>query len=65
MDAAKAAGLPMTFAMTFPPGTHAMWIRYWLAAGGIDPDKEWVGLENYVRVFTDPAVLGALGNTAL
>jgi nitrate/nitrite transport system substrate-binding protein len=36
-DAAKAAGSPMTFAMTFPPGTHAMWIRYWLAAGGIHP----------------------------
>ncbi|HLG22247.1 MAG TPA: CmpA/NrtA family ABC transporter substrate-binding protein [Candidatus Manganitrophaceae bacterium] len=29
-----------TFAMTFPPGTHAMWIRYWLASGGIDPDKD-------------------------
>src|SRR5438552_10321804 len=25
---AKAAGDPMTFAMTFPPGTHAMWMRY-------------------------------------
>jgi nitrate/nitrite transport system substrate-binding protein len=37
VDAAKAAGHPMTFAMTFPPGTHAMWIRYWLAAGGINP----------------------------
>jgi nitrate/nitrite transport system substrate-binding protein len=36
-DAAKAAGTPMTFAMTFPPGTHAMWIRYYLAAGGIHP----------------------------
>jgi len=24
-------------AMTFPGGTHDMWIRYWLAAGGIDP----------------------------
>ena len=36
-DAAKAAGHPMTFAMTFPPGTHAMWMRYWLAAGGINP----------------------------
>src|SRR3989338_10874672 len=22
-----------TFAMTFPPGTHAMWMRYWLASG--------------------------------
>jgi len=36
-DAAKASGTPMTFAMTFPPGTHAMWLRYWLAAGGIHP----------------------------
>ena len=26
--------------MTFPPGTHAMWMRYYLAAGGIDPDKD-------------------------
>jgi len=29
-----------TFAMTFPPGTHAMWMRYWLASGGVDPDKD-------------------------
>ncbi|MBI3677171.1 MAG: ABC transporter substrate-binding protein [Proteobacteria bacterium] len=27
-------------AMTFPGGTHDMWVRYWLAAGGIDPDKD-------------------------
>jgi nitrate/nitrite transport system substrate-binding protein len=39
-DKAKAAGAPLTFAMTFPPGTHAMWIRYWLASGGINPDKD-------------------------
>jgi nitrate/nitrite transport system substrate-binding protein len=31
---------PLTFAMTFPPGTHAMWMRYYLATGGIDPDKD-------------------------
>ncbi len=37
---AKAAGQAMTFAMTFPPGTHAMWLRYWLASGGIHPDKD-------------------------
>jgi nitrate/nitrite transport system substrate-binding protein len=37
VDKAKADGRPMTFAMTFPPGTHAMWIRYWLAGGGINP----------------------------
>jgi nitrate/nitrite transport system substrate-binding protein len=37
---AKAAGTPLTFAMTFPPGTHAMWMRYWLGSGGIHPDKD-------------------------
>src|SRR5205085_3384907 len=26
-----------TFAQTFPTGTHAMWIYYWLAANGIHP----------------------------
>lgn len=40
VDAAKAAGTPLTFAMTFPSGTHAMWMRYFLAAGGINPDKD-------------------------
>jgi nitrate/nitrite transport system substrate-binding protein len=39
-DKARASGEPLTFAMTFPPGTHAMWIRYWLASGGIHPDKD-------------------------
>src|SRR6186713_1701866 len=39
-DKAKADGEPLTFAMTFPPGTHAMWIRYWLASGGVHPDKD-------------------------
>jgi nitrate/nitrite transport system substrate-binding protein len=37
---AKAKGSPMTFAMTYPPGTHAMWMRYWLGSGGINPDKD-------------------------
>jgi nitrate/nitrite transport system substrate-binding protein len=37
VDEARAKGNPLTFAMTFPPGTHAMWIRYYLAAGGINP----------------------------
>jgi nitrate/nitrite transport system substrate-binding protein len=37
---AKAKGSPLTFAMTYPPGTHAMWMRYWLASGGINPDKD-------------------------
>ncbi len=29
-----------TFAQTFPTGTHAMWLYYWLAANGIDPMKD-------------------------
>ncbi|HEV8617792.1 MAG TPA: CmpA/NrtA family ABC transporter substrate-binding protein [Methylomirabilota bacterium] len=37
---AKAKGAPLTFAMTYPPGTHAMWVRYWLAAGGLNPDRD-------------------------
>ena len=40
VEEAKKKGTPMTFAMTFPPGTHAMWMRYYLAAGGIHPDKD-------------------------
>ncbi|HET6223459.1 MAG TPA: CmpA/NrtA family ABC transporter substrate-binding protein, partial [Dongiaceae bacterium] len=36
----KAAGKEIKAAMTFPGGTHDMWIRYWLAAAGIDPDKD-------------------------
>jgi nitrate/nitrite transport system substrate-binding protein len=40
VDKAKSLGEPLTFAMTFPPGTHAMWMRYYLAAGGIHPDKD-------------------------
>jgi nitrate/nitrite transport system substrate-binding protein len=36
----KASGKSVKAAMTFPGGTHDCWIRYWLAAGGIDPDKD-------------------------
>jgi len=33
----KSAGKPFNMAMTFPVGTHNMKLRYWLAAGGINP----------------------------
>jgi len=36
----KAAGNEVKVAMTFPGGTHDLWVRYWLAAGGIDPNKD-------------------------
>ncbi len=35
-----ADGKKVSVAMTFPGGTHDLWIRYWLAAAGIDPDKD-------------------------
>jgi len=36
----KAEGKEVKVAMTFPGGTHDLWIRYWLGAAGIDPDKD-------------------------
>lgn len=36
----KAEGKEVKVAVTFPGGTHDLWMRYWLAAGGIDPDKD-------------------------
>ncbi len=38
--AKRAKGKEFTGAHTFPGGTHDLWIRYWLAAGGIDPDND-------------------------
>ena len=40
LKAAFAAKKDNKVAMTFRGGTHDLWIRYWLAAGGIDPDRE-------------------------
>jgi len=41
IDLLKRKGAPvLKVAMTFPTGTHNYWIRYWLAAAGIDPDKD-------------------------
>jgi nitrate/nitrite transport system substrate-binding protein len=36
----KAEGAMAKIAVTFPGGTHDLWMRYWLAAGGIDPDRD-------------------------
>lgn len=38
---------PAVFAQTFPTGTHAMWLYYWLAAQGVDPMRD-------VRIVTLP-----------
>lgn len=38
--AKKASGKAVSAAMTFPGGTHDLWMRYWLSAAGIDPNKD-------------------------
>ena len=40
VDTAKAKGKKFKAAVTFPGGTHDLWMRYWLAANGIDPNKD-------------------------
>ncbi len=37
LRARVASGEPLTLAQTFPTGTHALWLYYWLAAHGIHP----------------------------
>jgi len=37
----KANGeAPLTFGMTFPFSTHNYHLRFWMAAGGVDPDED-------------------------
>lgn len=36
-DQSKASGKPFNLGMTFPVGTHNYMMRYWLAAGGVNP----------------------------
>ncbi|QGM44297.1 CmpA/NrtA family ABC transporter substrate-binding protein [Methylocystis heyeri] len=37
----EAQGLePLTFGMTFPFSTHNYQLRYWMAEGGVDPDRD-------------------------
>jgi len=38
--ARQAGGKKFKAAVTFPGGNHDLWTRYWLAANGIDPNKE-------------------------
>jgi nitrate/nitrite transport system substrate-binding protein len=56
----RARPRPLVLAHTFPTGTHAMWLYYWLACQGIDPLNE-------VRcvVIPPPQMVGALAEGAL
>jgi two-component system, oxyanion-binding sensor len=38
--ALAALGRPPVFAQTFPTGTHALWLYYWLAAQGVHPRED-------------------------
>ena len=56
IDKQQAEGAePLTFAVVFPTSTHNYELRYWMAAAGIDPDKD-------VRlvVVPPPQMVGAL-----
>ncbi|MBF2066371.1 MAG: ABC transporter substrate-binding protein [Calothrix sp. C42_A2020_038] len=54
LDGAKSlisqlkSSTPFTAAMTFPQVNQDLWIRYWMAAGGIDPDTD-------IKLLTVPA----------
>ncbi|MCY7381630.1 MAG: ABC transporter substrate-binding protein [Microcoleus sp. CAN_BIN18] len=48
MKGLKAAGTPFKAAYTFPKANQDLWIRYWLAANGINPDTD-------VELLTVPA----------
>jgi two-component system, oxyanion-binding sensor len=36
----RAGAEPLTFGMTFPFSTHNYQLRFWMAAGGVDPDED-------------------------
>ncbi|MDR3466185.1 MAG: CmpA/NrtA family ABC transporter substrate-binding protein [Xanthobacteraceae bacterium] len=36
----RSGAEPLTFAMTFPFSTHNYQLRFWMAAGGVDPDND-------------------------
>jgi ABC-type nitrate/sulfonate/bicarbonate transport system substrate-binding protein len=36
----RAGQEPLTFGMTFPFSTHNYQLRFWMAAGGVDPDED-------------------------
>jgi two-component system, oxyanion-binding sensor len=53
-------GRPAVFAQTFPTGTHAMWLYYWLAAQGVHPLRDIRSV-----VVPPPLMVGALAGNEL
>jgi nitrate/nitrite transport system substrate-binding protein len=55
-EAAKQTGNPLKFGITFPVSTHNYDLRYWLAAGGINPGYYY---DPATKEVNNPGVLNA------
>lgn len=53
----KAGQEPLTFGMTFPFSTHNYQLRFWMAAGGVDPDEDV-----HLVVLPPPYMVDSLAN---
>jgi NitT/TauT family transport system ATP-binding protein len=54
----RASGAePLTFGMTFPFSTHNYQLRFWMAAGGVDPDEDV-----HLVVLPPPYMVDSLAN---
>ena len=53
----KAGAEPLTFGMTFPFSTHNYQLRFWMAAGGVDPDEDV-----HLVVLPPPFMVDSLAN---
>jgi len=53
----KSGAGPLTFGMTFPFSTHNYQLRFWMAAGGVDPDEDV-----HLVVLPPPYMVDSLAN---
>jgi NitT/TauT family transport system ATP-binding protein len=53
----KRGAEPLTFGMTFPFSTHNYQLRFWMAAGGVDPDHDV-----HLVVLPPPYMVDSLAN---
>jgi ABC-type nitrate/sulfonate/bicarbonate transport system substrate-binding protein len=53
----KSGVEPLTFGMTFPFSTHNYQLRFWMAAGGVDPDEDV-----HLVVLPPPYMVDSLAN---
>jgi NitT/TauT family transport system ATP-binding protein len=53
----RSGAEPLTFGMTFPFSTHNYQLRFWMAAGGVDPDEDV-----HMVVLPPPYMVDSLAN---